>query len=69
MRYAAAKCESTSKWREAARDGASVVKLEPAFAKGHLHLARSLQQLDRVDEAVAALESGIEQVGADDQVS
>ena len=61
--------QQQKKWREAARDGASVVKLEPTFAKGHLHLARSLQQLERREEAVAALEAGMQQVGAEDQAA
>lgn len=52
--------QALGRWERAADDARRVVELEPAFAKGHLHLARSLVSLDRKIEACEVLEEGIE---------
>eukprot|EP00596_Hydrurales_sp_CCMP1899_P000386 CAMPEP_0119048518 /NCGR_PEP_ID=MMETSP1177-20130426/59348_1 /TAXON_ID=2985 /ORGANISM="Ochromonas sp, Strain CCMP1899" /LENGTH=914 /DNA_ID=CAMNT_0007024513 /DNA_START=168 /DNA_END=2909 /DNA_ORIENTATION=- len=38
-------------WTEAAIDAAEVIRLNPSFAKGHIHLGRSLVQLHKYPEA------------------
>ena len=58
--------QALGKWAKAAEDGRAVVALEPSFPKGHLHLARSLKQLERADAAVEACEFGLEHVADKD---
>ena len=52
--------QALSRWERAADDARRVIELKPDFAKGHLHLARSLVRLDRKLEACEVLEEGIE---------
>ena len=52
--------QALSRWERAADDARRVIELKPDFAKGHLHLARSLVRLDRKVEACEVLEEGIE---------
>ncbi len=52
--------QALGRWDRAADDARRVVELKPDFAKGHLHLARSLVRLDRKLEACEVLEEGIE---------
>ena len=52
--------QALSRWDRAADDARRVIELKPDFAKGHLHLARSLVRLDRKLEACEVLEEGIE---------
>jgi tetratricopeptide (TPR) repeat protein len=52
--------QALGRWERAADDARRVIELKPDFAKGHLHLARSLVRLDRKLEACEVLEEGIE---------
>merc|ERR1711871_1763909 len=56
--------QALGRWERAADDARRVIELKPDFAKGHLHLARSLVRLDRKLEACEGLEDGPSDVSA-----
>ncbi|KAJ1447463.1 hypothetical protein M885DRAFT_190371 [Pelagophyceae sp. CCMP2097] len=56
--------QALKRWREAAADAQRVMDLEPAFAKGYLHYARSSLQLGKFADAADALKIGVEELEA-----